>query len=103
MSENPSVYQPVESLKELPDAPRLKILTRQIEEGRVFTEVEGGGKESVETIVECDGKEHSKTRERITYNNQGGMVSVEELEKEVLGPCDCIDGLTNAKPLAQAA
>ncbi len=104
MSENPPPYNPSEKLKELPDAPRTKILKREMEEGRFFTEAEGGGKESVETIVECDGTEHTQTKERITYNNQGGMTKVEELEKTVLGPCTCADGHSGSSDaLSQAA
>lgn len=107
MSENPPQYkeQPevLKDLQDYPETPHLKILKRQIEEGRILTDAEGGGKESVETIVECNGKEHTEIREKITYNSQGGMKNVEELEKTVLGACDCADRADEAQIVAEAA
>lgn len=90
MSENPPVYKPSETLKELPDAPRLKILKRETLDG-------------IETIVECNGVEHTQTKEKITYNDQGSMTNVEELEKIVLGPCDCEDSINSQTSVEEAA
>jgi hypothetical protein len=65
-----------------------KIVERTLEEGEHLLEAEGGGRRTTESIVECDGHEHTRFKEQITYDAANKPGSFEELEREVIGPCD---------------
>ncbi len=106
MSENPPQFKPelIERMREMDKGTVHKILERKLEEGEIISDAEGGGKKSVETITECDGREHTRLQEEIQYNAQGVVAEVTELEKTILGPCDCENRTEdNASALSAAA
>jgi hypothetical protein len=64
-----------------------KIIERALEE-ELPLEADGGGRRTIESIVECDGYEHTRFKEQITYDAANNSSGFEELEREVIGPCD---------------
>ncbi len=44
--------------------------------------------ESVEEVLECNGKYHRKCVDKITYDSNNNVVFAEQLSREELGECD---------------
>ncbi|MCA9363768.1 hypothetical protein KC727_00930 [Candidatus Kaiserbacteria bacterium] len=44
--------------------------------------------ESIEEVVECNGKHHRRCVDKITYDSNGDIDFVEQLSREELGACD---------------
>jgi len=68
-----------------------KIIDRKIEEGEYLLKEEGGGKRVIETIVECDGHQHTRVKDEIHYNDKDLITGVTELGREVIELCDGSD------------
>lgn len=87
MSENPPRILP-EHLRDLELPPAPKVISHVLEESRVLSAEEGGGKVNIEKVVECDGSSHTEFREEMTYDATGALVSTIELDRKRVGSCD---------------
>lgn len=87
MSENPPPILP-EHLRELELPPAPKVIQHTLEESRVLSAEEGGGKVNIEKVIECDGSAHTELREEMTYDASGALHSTVELSRKSVGSCD---------------
>lgn len=87
MSENPPRILP-ENVRDLELPPAPKVIQHTLEESRVLSAEEGGGKVNIEKVVECDGSAHIEFREEMTYDATGALVSTIELDRKRVGSCD---------------